>query len=211
LTLGFTVAAPTPATGAAEATRTSRRAWLVVAFAALFFLYVGTENAVSGWISFYSVPIYHSEYRAMTSASIFWSAFLAGRLLSPLYLRQSKNHVSVFISVTVALTGIVTLFFASGPWVLGAAALLSGFGLAVIYPILITEMAAGLGRNSRAATACFAFSGLGAAVLPWLSGRISEESGKIKAGLILPAFVLIVLISLYSTLVSRHHKSASLR
>ena len=179
------------------------RLLLASSFALLFFLYVGTENMVSGWISFYSVPVFHSEYRAMTSASIFWAAFLGGRLLSAACFREAKRYPVVLASVVAALLGVFLIFFFPGAVPLIVGTVLIGVGLAPIYPVLITDMARAVGASTPAATVCFAFSGMGASTLPYLSGRISEESGKITGGLSLTAITLTLLMIVYSLLRSR--------
>jgi fucose permease len=192
----------------ADAIAAPKRLLFVSAFAFLFFLYVGTENMISGWISYYSVPVFHSEYRAMTSASVFWTAFLCGRLLSGAYLPESKTFEMVAASVISALFGVVLILFAGSavPLIIGTAMI--GLGLASIYPILITDMARRLGAATPAATVCFSFSGLGATTLPYLSGRISEESGKIRGGLALAIVTLFLLMMVYSTLRPKHRQTA---
>lgn len=201
---GLVIRMPSRSQTPANAIPMRNRLLPATSFAFLFFLYVGTENMVSGWISFYSVPVFHSEYRAMTSASIFWAAFLCGRLLSTASFRESKRYQVVFSSVMAALFGILLVFFSAGAAPLIMGTVLVGFGLASIYPIFITDMAHKLGASTPAATICFAFSGLGGATLPYLSGRISEESGKIRGGLALTVITLSLLIGVYSALRSTY-------
>jgi FHS family glucose/mannose:H+ symporter-like MFS transporter len=184
------------------------RLLILFTFAALFFFYVGIENAVSGWIAFYSVPIFHNEYKAMTSTSIFWFAFWIGRLNAPILFRGRPFGSMVFLSVATAILGITCLFFSFGIATLIFAVLLIAFGLAAIYPIIITSMAEKLGAKSPAATLCFAFSGLGAATLPFLAGLIGQQTGNAKNGLIMSGFALVLIFCLYS--LTEHTKGTPL-
>jgi MFS transporter, FHS family, glucose/mannose:H+ symporter len=187
--------------------RTVPQFWTTAVFAALFFICIGTENAISGWITFYSVPIFHDEYRAMTSAAVFWAAFLAGRLVSPLFIREANRDAALVVSSLLAIVGILFLLFIPGIQVLVLGTALAGLGFATIYPILITQMSGALGARTPFATVCFAFSGLGAATLPYVSGRISNATGNTRNGLALSAVLLVLLISLYAGLRNKYTTS----
>src|SRR6267154_1221493 len=61
----------------------------LLVLAALFFLYVGTENSFGGWIASYAkslgtIPL----ARSVMAPSFFYSALLVGRWLAPLILRR---------------------------------------------------------------------------------------------------------------------------
>ena len=170
----------------------------VAAFAALFFLYVGMENAIAGWIASYALPIVHSEHRSMTASAVFWGTFLCARLLAPLLPSESLSGRIFFIAGVVAVLGMSALLFSRENTLLILGICLSGFGLGCIYPILIAAMVEVIGAENPAATVCFAFSGLGAAMFPLAAGWLGQATGRANNGIALSLSAMCLIFFLYS-------------
>ena len=65
---------------------------MILIFGALFFLYVGVENAFGGWIASYAKSLGSlTPTVAFMSPSFFYSALMLGRWLAPLLLRVTAE------------------------------------------------------------------------------------------------------------------------
>jgi fucose permease len=210
LLLGFWV--PIPNLGRANynddfSSPAPNRFAILAVFGVLFFAYVGTENAISGWITFYAVPVFHSAYKAMTVSSVFWAAFLIGRSVAPLIVRKWSDARTVSAAVFAVILGLICLAISNGSGaVVITGALLTGAGLAPVYPILISSLVTEVGAADPMAVICFAFSGVGAAVVPFVAGWTSHQSGHPLGGLSVSFAVLSVLLFIYLAYVPTSQK-----
>lgn len=164
--------------------------------AALFqFLYVGTENSVSGWLPSYLSRCGWSAPAAAAAQAILWAGVLAGRLLAPLALRRADARGWMLFSLIVALAGILLVL--SPPWwpaQIGGVGL-AGLGLAAVFPTsvaLYLERAGG--RAVPAAGFVFACGALGGATVPWAAGMLAEFERSLRAALLVPASLVVVMI-----------------
>ncbi len=172
---------------------------LVPILGALFFIYVGTEVSIGGWVASYARRLDSSPGAlwAMTP-SFFWGALLLGRALAPVLLRQMREATLASASLGLAAAGVVVLLAAKGmtPVVLGAA--LAGFGLAPVFPVNIAMLSHWFGKMaSRVGGLMFALASLGGATLPWLVGALSTRFGSLKAGLFVPLLGSTLMLALY--------------
>ncbi|MCP4203421.1 MAG: MFS transporter [bacterium] len=177
--------------------------------AALLFFYVGTEISIGGWLVALSDQ-FSAERSALSLiiGSGFWAAVLVGRAIAAIALRRLTETAVYSASLLVAGTGAVGLFLADSRAAVAGGALLAGLGLAALYPLTISILAAvtASGR-SRFAGLIMACGGFGGAVLPWLTGRLSEASGEASAavesslsrGFLVPIAGLVVLAALFAT------------
>ena len=168
------------------------------ALGALFFLYVGTENALGGWVA--SLAKRNSAGDGtlwMMAPSFFWGALLVGRGLAPMMLRFITEVRIVLGGLLLATLGSVGLLAASSLGAVLAWATLAGFGLAAIYPIQVAWISPTFGAASaRLAGRIFAMGALGGATLPWLVGYLSTAFGGLKAGLVAPLAGSVLMIAL---------------
>ncbi len=74
---------------------------LLPIIAVLFFVYVGTENCVGGWVASYARRIDSHALWAMTP-SFFWGALLFGRFTAPLVLRHVRETKLATLGVGMA-------------------------------------------------------------------------------------------------------------
>jgi len=182
-------------------------------FAVIFFLYVGTENSVSGWVATYARRIQASrnDLWALTP-SFFWAGLLLGRLLLPIILRRVPDLKLLRASLALAVTGCVLLLCAEKLAVVAAACALCGAGLAGVFPIAMSHLSRHCGTENREiAGVVLASGGLGGGVMPWFIGVASNLLGSLRAGLIIPlvgTISLLLITAFRSSLFSAYNGPA---
>ena len=78
-------------------------------------------------------------------------------------------------------------------------ALITGLSFATLYPITIARLSQRFGVAARSIGAVmFSLASIGPAVIPWMVGIVSQNTGSLRSGLLLPlgATVLLLLIHL---------------
>lgn len=174
--------------GKNKAPRINWRQSALWSLAALFFVYVGTENGFGGWIASYSKGLGSlSPAVAIMTPSFFYGALTLGRWVAPLLLRVVDEIRLVQAGLLLACGGMSVLLLSHAlPGVLTSACL-TGLGLSSVYPITISLLAREFGpAASRVGSLMFTLSNLGGGFLPWLVGVSSTEFGTLKAGLVMP-------------------------
>jgi len=154
----------------------------------LFFLYVGTEAALGGWIATFAQRMAAGVGTLwVLMPSIFWIALLLGRGGTPLLLRTIPEMKVAHYGLGLSIAGVSALLAARGLLTVAAGVSLAGLGLASIYPIAISTLSQKFGETaSRIAGVMFALAGAGGSILPWLIGYTSTLSGNLKFGLLVP-------------------------
>ena len=187
---------PQRAPGEISSIGRSRFAFLL---GALFFLYVGTENGIGGWVASYAQRMQNGAGTFWVPApSLFWISLLAGRAIAAKLLRYVGELQLASVGLMIASCGVTVLLAAHTIGILLAGVALSGLGLASIFPINISLLSLRFGRMApRIGGAMFALAGLGGATLPWLVGSISTRFGGLKTGLWVPWIGCLVMLVLY--------------
>lgn len=180
-----------------------RRAGLVAAaraLGALFFLYVGTENAFSGWVSTYAKRISAPEQALwVATPSVFWGALLMGRALAPVALRYLTEVKLAATGLVIALGGALGIVFSTTVLEVRLGAGVAGFGLAPVYPIFIAWLGQRFGADApRPGGVMFALAGCGGATLPWLVGQVSTSFASLKVGLVVPLIGCLLMLAILS-------------
>jgi MFS transporter, FHS family, glucose/mannose:H+ symporter len=158
-----------------------------LAFALLMFffmfLYVGIENGFIGWVPTFSIRSQHTSanWTAFVNSS-FWAALLAGRLGAPLVLRRAQERSVIIAGLAISALGIVLAVVSPSLLVLEIGVLLSGLGMAAIFPTAIAIFTEWYGTGG-AGSAVLGLCGLGGAVVPWLVGVVSYRSQNLRLGL----------------------------
>jgi len=158
------------------------------ALGALFFLYVGTENAFGGWVASYSKALGNmTPAMAVVTPSFFYASLMLGRWLAPLLLRRIAEVRLVQGGLLVACGGMAGLVLSHDLRGVAVSAGLAGFGLSGVYPITIALLSREFGLEaSRVGSLMFTLSNLGGGLLPWVVGVTSNHFGTLKAGLAVP-------------------------
>lgn len=165
------------------------------ALAILFYLYVGTENAVAGWIAMYADRL-HVAAGTLWAAipSVFWGALLLGRALAVPVLRRLSEAKLLSAGLLLAAVGVLGLIGANSMASVVAGTAVAGLGLASVFPLLIAKISHHFGEaGPRVAGPIFAFGGLGGASLPWLVGFASQHGGGLRTGLSVPLAAVLLM------------------
>ena len=81
---------------------------------------------------------------------------------------------------------------------------LAGLGFAAIYPTTIAVFLRTFGERAAASAApIFATGGLGGAVIPSLVGTVSDRYDSLRAGLVVPLVVNVMLVALQIAIIMR--------
>jgi fucose permease len=172
---------------------------LVPVLGSLFFIYVGTESSIGGWVASYArrVDAGSGTFWALTP-SFFWGALLLGRALAPLILRHVRETTLATAGLVLASLGILVLLIANTMALVVVGASVAGFGLASVFPINIALLSQWFGEMaSRIGGVMFALSSLGGATVPWLVGALSSRFGSLRVGLTVPLLGSITMLFLY--------------
>ena len=167
--------------------------------AALFFLYVGTENSFGGWVASYANSLGSmSTAMSVMTPSFFYTALMLGRWVAPLLLRKFEETQVAQAGVLLACAGMAGLVVSHSLQSVMASATTAGLGLSAVYPITISLLSREFGpAASRVGSLMFTSANLGGAFLPWLVGVSSNQLGTLKAGLAVPLIAGALMYFLY--------------
>jgi fucose permease len=165
-------------------------------FGAMFFLYVGLETAVGAWTALYAtrMPRVNDSIAAFAVGG-FWLALLSGRLIYSAILRRVPEQPIYRLSLAFMLAGLSLFLFSMSSEAVLLAASVTGFGLAPLFPLILSFAADSLLANRNSGWV-FSSAGLGGAVVPWLVGQISTQFGSLRVGFVLPASVAVLIVAL---------------
>jgi MFS transporter, FHS family, glucose/mannose:H+ symporter len=173
----------------------------IISLAGLFFLYVGTEAAVAGWIAAYAQRVGAPGSRAwMVMPSFFWGPFLAGRALMPAVLKRAREATVLRRGLLLGAAGLLVLLATPTLARIGVGVAIAGVGFAGVYPLLVAQLPGRLGRATGLVGPMFAFGGLGGTILPWLVGIVSTSFGALQAGLMVPLLAAILMFAIDSAM-----------
>jgi fucose permease len=171
-----------------------------IALGTLFFVYVGTENAVGGWLASYAKRLVdRGGTMWVMTPSFFYGGLLVGRALAPIFLKHIPEMRLVRFSVATALAALIGLLASQSIILVLLSAALIGLGLAAIYPITISLLSHAFGpAASRVGSAMFMLASFGAACMPWLVGLTSTKMSSLMYGLAVPLIGCVLMLVLYS-------------
>lgn len=169
---------------------------LLIPLAIFAFLYVGVESSISGWMMSYvhRLPLSSNLY-APIATSFFWIALLVGRAAAPAVLRVISESNLLTISLCVLLVSNVMLLMSHTPAMSIASATLAGLMLAPIFPLCLSKVLA-IASGPSESRWVFAISGLGGAVVPWITGQVASARGSLRVGLTVPLVAGCVMLLL---------------
>jgi FHS family glucose/mannose:H+ symporter-like MFS transporter len=174
-----------------------------LSLAALFFLYVGSENSVAGWVASLTKRMNSDSGDVWALAPMFfWGGLLAGRALVPMVPLRRTERTLLASGLILAAAGICFLVRAETFASVAVCVTAEGLGLAAIYPILVAWLVKAFGERSRRIGAVmFALAGMGGATLPWLVGITSTRTGSLRAGLLIPLAGCIAMFGLTALMI----------
>jgi FHS family glucose/mannose:H+ symporter-like MFS transporter len=181
-----TMPSPAPA-GTKEATT-------IAYFAFLAFLYVGIEATVGNWMSTYASRTTAWTFAGSTLAvAVFWAALLLGRALTPVMLTRMPEQRLYRVSVFATIAGVLVLLSAHTPLTILSGAAVTGLSLAPLFPLILALFLTEIGESNNAGWV-FAVAGLGGAVLSWLTGIVSSDTGSLRIGLLVPGSAALLML-----------------
>ena len=152
---------------------------LVALIAAFFFLYVGAEVSVSGWIFTYTVELaLATETNAAYLNSAFFGALSLARIVAiPVATRFTPRQI-LFADLLICLvSGLLMATFATSLVALWVAVIGLGVGMASIFPTLLDLAQKYMPLSGRVTGWFFLGASSGGMVLPWLIGQFFESVG----------------------------------
>jgi fucose permease len=167
-----------------------------ISLALLFFLYVGVEISVGGWVALDEKRMVGFNAAKMAAAPAFFYGFLLlGRFLVPLALKYFSQRALSVGGLVMATAGVALVAFAQTPLVLHAGALLAGLGCGPQYPIYVTWLAARFKDDATwVAALFFGAAGIGSSLIPWLVGVVASQTHSLRFGFLLPLASALLMI-----------------
>ncbi len=167
-----------------------------ILFSLILFLYVGGETSISGWIASYAHRfILLSPARSGLFVSAFWIAIVAGRGVISALLNGVRELSVLLAGLAAAMIGISLLLRPHGMTLSLAAVLLTGFGCAPVFPLVVSRLLARIG-HSRHSGLIFAICGSGGAVIPWITGLLSVHMDSLRLAFLVPFFAMAAILLL---------------
>ena len=120
-----------------------------------------------------------SQENSSAWVSAYWGSFTLGRMLMGLLAMRIGDKWLLNVSFSLSILGAVLLFFNISDSFSFIGLMGIGFGLAAIFPILISQTPARVGRDHAANAIGFQVgsAGLGGAVLSGIAGVFAENIG----------------------------------
>lgn len=163
----------------------------------LFFVYAGVEVAAGQWsFDLFTVARGIDVETAGLWVSIYWASFTIGRILFGFI----AGRIAIIPTIRLCMLGVIggTLLLAAniGAWSGFVGLAVIGFGLAPIFPLLISTTPARLGHGHASNAIGFqvAAADLGIAVIPGFAGVLASASGFEIIGPYLVGFAILMLI-----------------
>ena len=173
--------------------------WAVtIPLAALFFIYVATENGVGIWAAEYAKRLAHGISATTTLAPMFFYAGLTiGRVSAPLVLQRFSERKIVLSALTLTTGGIALLIASPTVAVALLSLTLAGLGCASVYPIFIAWLSRWYGSSAKKIGGIFfALASLGGSVGPGAVGFLSKFSSSLRVGMLAPLAATIAMFLL---------------
>jgi FHS family glucose/mannose:H+ symporter-like MFS transporter len=186
----------------AEAAGAGPALHVTLALASLFFIYVAMENGIGIWAAEFSRRLANGITGLTTLApTFFYGGLTLGRGSAPLALRHLKERTLVLGVLALAAAGDALLILSPGVSVAIVAVFFAGLGCASIYPIYIAWLSRWYGaRAKKIGGVLFALASLGGSAGPWLVGSVSQFTGSLRIGLLVPLFCALIMIGLVLSL-----------
>jgi FHS family glucose/mannose:H+ symporter-like MFS transporter len=184
---------------------------LTALFGFVFFLHLGTENAIGGWVASYSHRVLDPSSRGwIITPSLFWGGLLAGRAIAPAILKKVSELKLVRAGLSLAVIGVLILITAHGWLGIAGGTIIAGLGVAPVFASLMSWMVRAYGVGARGMAGQLLGIGiLGGAFVPWGVGWISTRFGSLKDGLALTLVTLLITILLAGSLSARSADSTT--
>ena len=184
----------TASTAATQPTRTwpfSLRAWPLV-LVVLVALPGAVESSLGGWLATYMHRTSGVIALTVSAGTCFWGGMLLSRAISSTALITRIGERNYLLhSLQILTLGALLLLLVPAEPAIVIGAFLAGFGLGPVYPLLLA-LALPYSENPL----IFAIGGLGSAILPWVTGILSQATNSLRIGLAAPVLVAVTMLLL---------------
>jgi fucose permease len=141
----------------------------------LFFLYVGLENGMGGWLS---VFVQHTTTASLGTgalvASSFWLALTGSRVLATIWGSRLTPNGLLTLGLGVMLVGVTLLAAGTGNlFVEALATVLVGLGCGPVFPTALALTTTHFARSpGLAASVVIGLGSIGGIIIPWVQGLL---------------------------------------
>ena len=174
-------------------------AWAIALFG---FIHVGFESGMGGWLTTYAARVEGGASAKFISPTfLFFLFFVVGRGIAPAFFRYLDENKVIFLSLLAVLAGLAVALTANGYFELCLGAAIAGFGTSSVFPTNVSRFSRAFGPEAmRRATPLFVSGTLGATVVTWLIGYLSDRTGSLQSGMLVLVLSIILLIVLQAVL-----------
>lgn len=178
--------------------------WRLLSLVMLFLcFYVGAEIGVGNWLYTYALEMgLATETSAAYLTSVYWGAFMGGRLLSIPIAARVRPRVILWTDLigTLICVGLLVLLPQS-EWAIWLGAFGIGLFVASIFPTLITWSERRMSMTGLVTSMFLVGSSVGGIIIPWLIGQLFDRYG---AWITMPAILvsIILLIGIFALLMA---------
>ena len=190
----------------AQPRRPANRFLFAMVCMAMLFVYVGVEVSSGGWVSTYLQRVVGTNpVLAASAPAALWGSVLISRLLTVFVLRFASVAVVLLAGISMALAGCVWMLLVPSPQSVIAAIALTGLGLGPIFANTLGYFLDHYGKSADRITGLlFAAGGTGGALLPFVVGRLSDQTGNLSLALwTIPACTVLMYFLLAFAVQSR--------
>lgn len=166
---------------------------------ATILLCVGAEFGVMFWaVDFLGVGGRFTPAGASLALSGFLGTMLLGRILGTRLAARLEPKEVVLTSLIVALVGFVAYWLGSAPWLQLVGILVTGLGVANLYPFNVALALGSVSGDAMSASARISL-GSGSAILlsPIILGAVADRTSLQAAQGLLPLLLLLALLNLF--------------
>ena len=152
-------------------------------------LITGIEASAGAWLATYAKRDGGGIGGIVGLPTCFWAGLLGSRLLWSLGQSSAWHHRIVRGSIALIAGAWIAISFVEGRTGLLVAGFCLGFGVGPIYPLLLAWA-----LRFRRSGFIFFMAGVGSAMLPWLTGVVSERWHSLRIGLVVPLTASAVML-----------------
>lgn len=175
---------------------------LVALFAFFFFLFVGAELSIGGWIYSYAYAMgLAGKIKAAYITSAFWGSLMFGRLLAvPISFRVKPRWILLIDIVGCLIAGSIIALWSKTQLALWLGTIIMGLSVSSLFPTSISFMEQNMSITGKV-TSWFLIGGsIGSMFFPWLIGQFFESVGPhVMIIILMLAFIaaLCVLLAIF--------------
>jgi fucose permease len=169
-------------------------------FMCILFFYVGAENSINGWLVTYLINSgIMNEAGAQNTLSVMWVSIIIGRFLCTYISRLIRKETLLLLCCCGGLLFFTLFLVVKNPVLITLCVFAVGLSIAGIYPTSVANAGYIVSSSSAAGGILLSCGGLGASVVPFVAGILTEKFG---IGAMLLTIVVSILFLLASAILN---------